>query len=77
MSNDQTSGSAMESEKLFADLLAQIRSEVREEIEEAIRKETLDAIVEYFTEDQGWDGESSEYRDGVVEQIRDAYDRNF
>ena len=67
----------MDSEKLFADLLAQIRSEVHDEVAEAIRKETLDAIVEYFTEEQGWDAESKEYRTGVVEQIREAFDRNF
>lgn len=67
----------MDSEKLFADLLDQIRSEVRAEIEEEIRKETLDAIVEYFTEDEGWGEDSDEYRRDVAEQIREAYDRNF
>jgi hypothetical protein len=67
----------MDSEKLFAELLDQIRWELRDEIEESVRKETLDAIVEYFTEDEGWDDESGQYRKDVVEQIRDAYDRNF
>jgi hypothetical protein len=67
----------MDSDKLFAELLDQIRSELRDEIEESIRKETLDAIIEYFTEDEGWDDESGQYRKDVAEQVREAYDRNF
>lgn len=67
----------MDSDDLFAKLLNQIRDEVRAEIEESIRKETLDAILEYFTEDEGWDGDDGQYREGVAEQIREAFDRNF
>ena len=67
----------MDSDKLFADLLAQIRGEVREEIEEQIRKETLDAILEYFTEDEGWGDESTGFREDAAEHIQAAYDRNW
>jgi len=67
----------MDSDKAFADLLAQIRSEVRDEIEEEIRKETRDAIIEYFTEEEGWPSDAAEYREQAAENIREAYDRSF
>jgi len=67
----------MDSDKAFADLLAQIRREVRDEIEEEIRMETRDAIIEYFTEEEGWPSDSAEYREEAATHVREAFDRNF
>lgn len=67
----------MDSDTLYVKLLDQIRSELRDEIEESIRKETLDAILEYFTEDEGWEDDAGAYRTEVAEHIQTAYDRCF